>query len=71
MEHMVKARLSVISDNCGGRVGTISRNNGNKTAKCVISFPSADDADRYASLMSFLYQFIILKTKASYKILGS
>ena len=50
IEGMVEARLRALSDNCGGRVGQIRRDNNTREANCVISFASADDADRYVDV---------------------
>ena len=45
-EGMVIARLSSISDNCGGRVQPLIRDNKALTVSCVVRFPTADKADR-------------------------
>ena len=52
LEKRVKARLRKLSDNCGGRVDQIEREYSIRKANCVISFPSADDAERYVEFFS-------------------
>ena len=47
MQEKVRTRLSNISGNCGGRVSFIQRDYTTGSAWCIISFPSADDANRY------------------------
>ena len=43
----IETSLTILSDNCGGRVGNISRDYITRRATCAISFRSADDAERY------------------------
>ena len=50
-EAMAKARLRAFSDSCGGRVSQICRDKYSRRAHCVISFASADDADRYVDII--------------------
>lgn len=45
-DKQIACRLSVISDNCGGKVGELKRDEAGKKVTCIIGFPSADDADR-------------------------
>ena len=47
-EQMVKSRLHILSYDYEGCVGEIHRDNHTATAWCMISFKSADNADRYS-----------------------
>ena len=47
MIQMARTRLNILSDNCGGRVGNIQQDIATGSANCIISFASANDADRY------------------------
>ena len=55
-EGMVITRLSSISDNCGGRVQPLIRDNIAFTVSCVVRFPTADKADR---LVQDLLQLLV------------